>query len=79
MHMNKDNERNEGMTPGWKATIRRNGRWHHMITLRGPNSGDYWTVGAFGKEHANRKARRILARWNLRWSRCLESWDVEDD
>ena len=72
--MNRDQHR-------WEATITQQGRWSHEIRLHRATEIDWismeqvkrWNV--FGATHADRKAVRILARYNRR----LAQWTVTEE
>lgn len=62
----------------WEATVARVGRWDYRIELRN-NWGERIYTFAFGREHAVRKARRMLATQNRKAVYRNDVWFVRED
>lgn len=57
----------------WFATITRRGRWVWNVSIQCGSLDPGWNYVAWSKEHAERKARRLLARRERARERSRES------
>lgn len=62
----------------WKATVTRRGRWRYEIVIHHEHLHDWCTYSVYGRERADRIARRDIARRNLGSQRALDSWAIDD-